>query len=112
MGFMANATLVLNVETAAQTVEVPRIVDLSGNSPPIQRNSHALIHNAHASHITYVRVNHNDGDVEAATTAVGGYDYAIPGVSELTIPLGAATQLSFIASAPNTAVYVQWGKDM
>ena len=112
MGFMTNATLVLNVETVPQTVEVPRIVDLSDNSPPIQRNSHALIRNAQAAHITYVRVNHNDGAVEPATTAVGGYDYAIPGIGEITISLGSATQLSFIASAANTAVYVQWGKDM
>lgn len=111
MSYITNRTQVLSVEATAQMVEVPRIVDLSSNLNPIMYNSHVQVQNTHATQLAYVRVNHDGGPVEEATTAVGGYDYVVPNLSSIIVSLSGTMQLSLIASGAATPVYLHWGKD-
>ena len=108
MAYSVGQTTVLSVGTTAQTVTPPRRQDVGGNNLPFPQYPHALIRNAHATQIVYIRRNADGGAVEAATSTV--FDYAMPGVSEIVISLSNDAELSFIASGATTPVYVHWGK--
>jgi hypothetical protein len=108
MAYSVGQTTVVSAGTTAQTVTPPRTADLGGNGNTFPKYSHALIRNAHATQIVYIRRNYNGGAVEAASSTA--YDYAMPGVSEIVISLSDPLELSVIASGATTPVYIHWGK--